>query len=242
MMWKTLSKEERGKLTVPWTSEAVTFQNNGFSPVPMDNPNMEMIFHTGKNHAGSAGFTALRDDLYNATFKPEEDSDNGRVAISVIDLYPESQGRLRIRGNTINHMPIIDFPFFQNPRDLETLVWGAKEVVALLTSDPMKKIGAQLNTQLIPDCAPLLFGTDNYWRCYVRHMAATILHAAATNKMGPKDDPEAVVDPELRVYGIGKLRVADSSIAPTTVACHTQAVSYVVGEKLAELLKKDWGI
>lgn len=60
--------------------------------------------------------------------------------------------------------------------------------------------------------------------------------------MGPKDDPEAVVDPELRVYGISKLRVADSSIAPTQVAGHTQAVAYVVGEKMAMLLKQQWNI
>lgn len=60
--------------------------------------------------------------------------------------------------------------------------------------------------------------------------------------MGPKGDPEAVVDPELRVYGIQNLRVADSSIPPTTIAGHTQSLAYLVGEKLAELLKKEYGI
>lgn len=231
-----------GKLTVPATNEVVTMQNNGFSDIPLDNANTEMLFATGKHHAGSAGYTGLRDNVYNATFRAVDESDAGVVSLSIIDLYPETQGRLRMRGPTINHAPIIDFPFFTNPRDMETLVWGAKEAVALLNTNAMKQIGARLNTMPIPDCARLIFGSDEYWRCYIRHIGRNILHAAATNKMGPTNDPEAVVDPELRVYGIGRLRVADSSIAPTTVACHTQAVSYVVGEKLAQLLKKDWGI
>lgn len=235
-------KRGRGKLTVAATDEVVTLQNNGFSDLPPTHANMEMLFYTGKHHASTAGFTALRDDVYNATFKPVDESAAGVVGLTVIDLYPVTRGRLRMRGNTINHLPIIEFPFFRNARDLEALVWGAKEAAALLSTDALKKIGARLNRLPLPDCVKLVFGSDAYWRCYIRHMATNILHAAATNKMGPKDDPEAVVDPELRVYGIAKLRVADSSIAPTTVACHTQAVSYVVGEKLAVLLKKDWGI
>lgn len=232
-----------GKLTVPATMEVVTMQNNGYNNnIPQENANMEMIMITGKHSQGTAGYTGMRDDVYNATFKPVDESPYGVISIFIVDLYPETQGRLRMRGPTINHMPIIDFPFFKSTRDMEALVWGAKEAVALLSTKAMKDIGGILNSLPIPDCASLVFGSDEYWRCYIRHLARNILHAAATNKMGPKNDIEAVVDPELRVYGIAKLRVADSSVAPTTVACHTQAVSYVVGEKLSELLKKDWGI
>lgn len=106
----------------------------------------------------------------------------------------------------------------------------------------MKRIGATLYSVSIPDCAALDFGTDLYWECHIRHMSRNVCHAAATNKMGPAGDPEAVVDPELRVYGVRRLRVADTSIAPTQVAGHTQAVSYVVGEKMALLLKHVWDV
>lgn len=60
--------------------------------------------------------------------------------------------------------------------------------------------------------------------------------------MGPSTDPEAVVDSELRVRGISNLRVADTSIIPTTISGHLQAISYVIGEKLANMLRKDWKV
>lgn len=232
-----------GKLTIPAANEVVTLLNNGFdSYLPPDNANMEMVFTTGQHHIGTSGFTDTRPDIYNATFLPVENAPTGVLGMYVIDLYPQTQGRLRMRGNTINNLPIIEFPFFKNPRDLEVLVWGAKEAVATLNSNALRRLGMRLNRLPIPDCAKNIFGTDEYWRCFIRHFANNALHAAATNKMGPSNDPEAVVDPELRVYGINKLRVADTSIAPTTVSCHTQAISYVVGEKLAQLLKKEYNL
>jgi choline dehydrogenase len=51
------------------------------------------------------------------------------------------------------------------------------------------------------------------------------------------DDPESVVDPELRVRGIEGLRVADASVMPAIIRGHTNAPSIVIGEKAAELLK-----
>lgn len=53
-------------------------------------------------------------------------------------------------------------------------------------------------------------------------------------------DSEAVVDPELRVYGIRNLRVADGSIFPEHVASHPNSVIFMIGEKASDMIKKTW--
>ena len=58
--------------------------------------------------------------------------------------------------------------------------------------------------------------------------------------MGPKWDKTAVVDPQLRVYGIQGLRVIDASIMPNVVSGNTNAPTIMIGEKGSDLIKEYW--
>lgn len=58
--------------------------------------------------------------------------------------------------------------------------------------------------------------------------------------MGGQDDPEAVVDPELKVYGVKGLRVVDGSVMPNIVAGHTNAAIFMIGEKASDMIKETW--
>ncbi len=69
---------------------------------------------------------------------------------------------------------------------------------------------------------------------YIRSWASTIWHPVGTCKMGR--DALSVVDPQLRVYGVEGLRVADGSVMPTIPAGNTAAACIMIGEKAADLV------
>ena len=54
--------------------------------------------------------------------------------------------------------------------------------------------------------------------------------------MGRPDDPLAVVDPSLRVRGIGNLVIADASVMPRIVSGNTHAPVVMIAERAAELV------
>ncbi len=64
-------------------------------------------------------------------------------------------------------------------------------------------------------------------------------HASGTCKMGPSTDPMAVTDVRGRVYGVQRLRVCDCSIFPIIPTSNTQIPAYMVGERMADLIKED---
>ena len=67
-------------------------------------------------------------------------------------------------------------------------------------------------------------------------LGTTIFHPVGTCKMGR--DPLAVVDDELRVHGVGRLRVVDASVFPRITSGNTNAPTYVIAEKGARAILK----
>jgi choline dehydrogenase len=72
---------------------------------------------------------------------------------------------------------------------------------------------------------------------YVRDAASSYWHETCTTKMGR--DAMSVVDGNLKVYGIEKLRVADGSIMPRVTTGNTMAPCVIIGERAAEVLRTE---
>jgi choline dehydrogenase len=69
---------------------------------------------------------------------------------------------------------------------------------------------------------------------YISEHAESAYHPCGTCRMGRREDPNAVIDPQLRVIGVDRLRVADSSIFPRITNGNLNAPSIMVGEKAAD--------
>jgi len=69
---------------------------------------------------------------------------------------------------------------------------------------------------------------------FLRMSTSSFFHPTSTCKMGIDD--MAVVDPQLRVYGVSGLHVADASIMPTVTTGNTNAPAVLIGEKAAEMM------
>ena len=71
---------------------------------------------------------------------------------------------------------------------------------------------------------------------WIRRHLATAIHLAGTARMGPDDDPGAVVDQWLRVRGVDGLRVVDTSVMPRVTSRGPAATAVMIGERAAELM------
>ena len=81
--------------------------------------------------------------------------------------------------------------------------------------------------------------SDQQLAAYVRQNAETYFHPVGTCKMGT--DELAVVDPQLRVRGVERLRVVDASVMPSIPRANTNAATIMIAEKAAELIMSDIG-
>lgn len=117
---------------------------------------------------------------------------------------------------------------------------GVKIATRVGEAKAFRPFNGRVHRAQIPGCRKFPFGTDEYWECAIRHITMTIYHPVGTCKMGPAHDPDAVVDPRLRVHGMKGLRVIDGSIMPTIISGNTNAPVIMIGEKGADLVKEDW--
>ncbi|XP_015109255.1 glucose dehydrogenase [FAD, quinone] [Diachasma alloeum] len=168
--------------------------------------------------------------------------DNSRRSISVspTNLHPKSRGTIRLASNDPEAKPLIQANYFEDPQDAAVLLEGIQFAISLMNSTALSKYNISLMFPGIPACQRFQFPSVEYWNCSIRQETGPENHQAGSCKMGPANDPMAVVDPQLKVRGVRGLRVADTSIMPKVTSGNTAAPAMMIGSRAATFIKQDW--
>lgn len=233
-----------GILTSIGGVEALNFVKTPNSQEPADFPDAELIFVPGSlasdQGTGLSTGMRLKPSVYETVYRPLQNASIDQWSVMVLLFHPKSKGRVELKDNNPFHWPRFHLNYFEHDEDVETLLGGIKAAIEIAKSPAMQALGARIHDVPLPNCAHHGFGTDDYWRCSIRTLSCTLHHQVGTSKMGPATDGQAVVDPQLRVYGVHGLRVADTSVIPEPPTSHTNAVSFMIGEKAADMVKAYW--
>jgi choline dehydrogenase-like flavoprotein len=79
--------------------------------------------------------------------------------------------------------------------------------------------------------------SDSELDALTRATALDVHHPLGTCRMGPASDPVSVVDAELRVHGVDRLRLVDASVFPDIVGGNINAAVVMVAERAADLIR-----
>jgi choline dehydrogenase len=180
---------------------------------------VDFQFHFASIHLGDG----YESDMYD--YKTYPHSDGFTILPSL--LKPKSRGYIGLHNADARSAPLIQPNFLSEESDLTTLIKGGKKAIEVLENEAFTPFRKEI-------IAPPNRTSDDGWADHIRKRLETIYHPVGTCKMG--NDEMAVVDDQLRVHGIGNLRVIDASIMPTIIAGNTNAPTIMIGEMGASMI------
>ncbi|CAB9499165.1 Alcohol dehydrogenase [acceptor] [Seminavis robusta] len=194
-------------------------------------------------------------ELDDIEFSPKAEA----VVIVCTLLHPKSRGYVTLKdgddSKTNNNNGLaIHANYLSDPEDVKDMVACLKKGIDIASASPFqdliktvpfspKDLSRKYNLPTHDDNVPISAEEypDAFWEEFTRRHATTLYHPAGTCRMGTSKE-EAVVDHNLKVFGVEGLRVADASIQPEVVSGNTQASCVVIGEKAADIIRDEYNL
>ncbi|KAJ7471202.1 aryl-alcohol oxidase [Mycena galericulata] len=155
------------------------------------------------------------------------------MTIGLTVLTPTSRGSVTLQSNNPLDPPLIDLGFLKTDFDIFTAREAIKRAYRFVQAPVWQDYVIAPTTDLAN------LSTDALDE-FIRNSAKPAAHLVSTAAMSARNATYGVVNPDLLVKGTRGLRVIDASILPFVPSAHSQAASYVVGERGADLVKQRW--
>lgn len=153
------------------------------------------------------------------------------ITAGVWQHRPESLGHVRVQSGDPFADPIIQPNYLQHENDRRVLIDGARLARKLLQTP---ELAPYVEQETLPGVA---IDSDDELLDFARRYGVSSYHLNGTAKMGPASDALAVVDSQLRVYGLQGLRIADSSVMPKMPSANVCATTMMIGDKASDLIR-----
>jgi choline dehydrogenase len=152
---------------------------------------------------------------------------------SVCNLRPTSRGHVRITSADPRVYPAIAPNYLSTDEDRKVAVDSIRLTRRIVNES--KALAPYQPEEFVPGPQ---FQSDEELVRAAGNIGTTIFHPVGTCKMGRESDASAVVDPQLRVRGIERLRVIDASVMPTITSGNTNTPTVMIAERASALLRK----
>lgn len=151
----------------------------------------------------------------------------------IIHLYPKSRGTVTLNTLNPHDAPLVHTGYFSHKDDVGNSIKYLKDFLPIVNTTYFKNVNGSRVDPIGDKCGMFEPGSDDYWKCYVYCMSASMWNFCGTCSMG------AVVDSNLKVYGVNRLRVVDASVMPTIIAGGAYVPTIVIAEKASDMIIAD---
>ena len=161
-------------------------------------------------------------------------ADKENMILLANPVLPHSKGEIVLASADAADAPVIRMNYLTDPHDLPVMVAVMRKALEIVDNWPGDRKPGPLN---VPPALARKHGyvegqppSDALLENMALHYSVTVYHLCSTCRIG------SVVDAELRVQGVAKLRVADASVMPDIISGNTNAATIMIGEKAADLI------
>ena len=150
------------------------------------------------------------------------------ITASACNLRPTSRGEVRIESAALDAQPLINPNYLATEQDRAVAADAIRITRRLMAQSALATFRPD---EMLP--GPDVGDDDASLAKAAGDIGTTIFHPVGTARMGRDDDPLAVVDKDLKVHGVGGLRVIDASVMPTIVSGNTNTPTIMIADKVS---------